>query len=212
MKSLSKIVIVLVLLSINHSVLAQPANNNILVYNKIKNYWYASGAGSSWSVGNSSSRGYLIFDVSYDPNGAVSGINDVSQFDYGRSGGSKWYSESTPSFDGITRVTNPATSSIDWVLVQSEVNESSGDLSIFRGDAVIGDIGNADPNEVANQINGSQLYYFPGTSNSLQFNDWSLRLQRSWTKSYNQQNMSMSEVKSDIRSRLQNEGYSGTSM
>ncbi len=210
MKNLSKIVIVLVLLSINHSLLAQPANNNILVYNKTNKYWYASGSGSTWSFGNSSSRGYLIFDVSYDPNGAVSGINDVAQFDYGRSGSSRWYSESTPSFDGITRVTNSAPSSINWVLVQSEVNESSGDLSIFRGKAAIKDIGNTDPNEVANQFNGNQLFYSPGMSNSLQFSDLSLRLQLSWTKMYNQQSMNMTEARSHLRSYLQSKGYHGT--
>ena len=210
MKNLSKIAIVLILLSISSSLLAQPANNNILVYSRTNNYWYAYGSDSSWSFGNSSSRGYLIFDVSYDPNGALSGINNVAQFDYGKSGGSKWYSESTPSFDGITRVTNSNTSSTDWVLVQSDVGESSGDLSMFRGKAVSNDIGNADPNEVANQFNGNQLFYSPGMSNSLQFSDESLRLQRSWTKTYNQQSMNITEVRSDIRSKLEGKGYHGT--
>ena len=123
MRNLLKVIIVAALLSVSLSsfAFADDPNDAILVYKYTQNYWYAYGSASSWSTGNSSMSGYIVFDVTYDANGYVSDINDVTQFNLYRSGGSRYYTETTPTFDALIRVSETSTSSRfgTWSFVQS---------------------------------------------------------------------------------------------
>ena len=218
MRNLLKVIIIAALLTVSLSSFAfaddpNDANDAILVYNYNQNYWYANGSSSSWSTGNSSMSGYMIFDVIYDANGAVSDINDVTQFNLYRSGSSKYYYETTPNLD-IIRVPETGTSTSSrhgtWTFVQSSSSSSLADLTIVQGDFQSSlNIGNSDPNECASRLDGSREYYNPGENTSIKSYDISWRLNRGWTRRYNYQNMNMSQVRSDIRSYLRRRGYGG---
>lgn len=214
MKNLLKVLIVATLLSVSLSSFAfafdSSGNDSILVYNITQNYWYASGSGSYWSTSNSSMRGYMVFDIIYDANGYASDINDVTQFNVYKSGGSKYYYETTPTFDYFGRVSDPnsASGTATWTFVQSGSTSSLGDLTMLRGDVSNRNIGNSDPNEVAPSLEGSQLYYSSEESSYIRSHVCCWRLDNGLTKKYNSQNMNMSEVRADIHSRLQRKGYS----
>lgn len=185
---------------------AHAQSSTVLVYNTSARYWYAGGSGTSWSTYNGRSRGLVVLDVSMDPNGAIDGINSGTKISTSRSGGSKYYSESSIDFD-VTNVVDPNSNTNEWILTDSDTEDNL--LTILQGDFRSQNIGNADANEVAPRLEGNEMQFLQNGSTTIATYQWSYRLNQGWTRQANQESYSYGQALAMIRERYRDRGYDG---
>ncbi len=180
--------------------------NSILVYNLSVKSWSASGSGTSWSSSSSRNKGHVLLDVSHDPNGLINGVNSALKIATYRSGGSKYYSETSKDFD-VANVIDPNSNTSAFAIVNLE--SGSGQLTMLRGNVRRTNIGNDDPNNVAPVLNGDLLGYMENGSTSISTNQWTWRLNQSWTRNANQNGQTITQVRNMIRQRYRERNYTG---
>jgi hypothetical protein len=179
MKMLLKSTIVLSMLSI-----CMPVKGEILIYKNTVRCLTASENDELWDVDEEIERGFLILDVTYDPNGAVSGISDVEQIRYVKTGRYKWYWEQEHRFEfaGIE-----IEKGVLWILMERDMGEGSGEILIITGKAKDKRIGldRNERREVARAFRGEILADWIISDGIVQMCTVSLRLQSSFTKRAN---------------------------
>jgi hypothetical protein len=182
-----------------------PVQGEVLIYSKSLKCWTAA-EGEGWDITNQSIRGYLVLDVTYDENGDINDIINAYQVEYGRNnGGHKVYTEIEHSFD-IIRVVNR--NRVVWVLLETNSDESGGEMTMVRGRAINSRIGNADLKEAAKILEGNHLGYWNiGGNEELVMCDWTLRLKEDWTRWINEDEKTIGETMDDIETWLETRGY-----
>lgn len=199
MKSLSKYVLLLIVLLI-----CCPVRGDIIVYNRSNKYWFASGSDIDWTITRSGARGYVLMDITYDPNGDIDSINDSIEIQYGKTGASEWYTETSHGFN-VSRVVEGRF--IKWLVVESIEVPGGGSMIMLNGKARHTGIGFDDPNEVAAHLKGRKLEYLPGGTNSAYVGTYALRLNKRLTRIYNTDSMTFNEALNAIRAFLEEKGY-----
>lgn len=186
MKKLSTIICILTVL-----MMCLPADGEIIIYRKLLKCWQATEDGEQWTVSDQKIKGFLVLDIVYDANGAIDSIDDAYQVEYGKnSEGNKVYSST--EHDGLDVVRVQGDNSVEWIFVETDFSGDSGDITLLRGAAVSSRIGNADPNEVARQLNGKLLSYSPDEgADVFEICQWNLRLHQSWTKLANEEGLNI---------------------
>ena len=182
-----------------------PVQGEILVYSKSLKCWTAA-EGDEWSITNQSIRGFLVLEVTYDENGDIDGIIHSYQVEYGRNNnGDKVYTEVEHNFDVVRIVYR---NRVEWVLVETDSDDSGGEMTMVRGKAADSRIGNTDPNEVAKSLSGNRIgYWNDGGTEDLVMCEWSLRLKDDWTRWINEDGQTLDEALDDIELWLESRGY-----
>jgi len=205
MKMLSKSAIVLAILAI-----CLPVHGEILIYKKTMKCLMASENDVLWDVDEEKDRGFLVLDVIYDANGAVSEIRDAEQIDFERNGRYKWYwqEEHWFQFAGIE-----LEKSLLWVLMQKYSNEGGAEIFVMTGkakDTRIG-LGKDERREVAKTIKGDILADWVDSEGIVQICTISLRLQTKWTKQANDENEGDQDfeyaINDIVKAYLEKRGY-----
>jgi hypothetical protein len=201
----SKSAIIFLLLAI-----CMPARSEILIYKKTLKCLTASEDDELWDVEYEIEKGFLVFDVGYDPNGAITSIHDVDQIDYERSGRNKWYYLRDPWFDFARTEIEKG---ILWVFMEKDTDSIEGEILVMTGkakDKKIG-LGRDEPRGVAKTIKGKILADWITGEGILQICTISLRLHSGWTKRANdadQGNQDFDYAVSDIvMAYLDDKGY-----
>lgn len=200
MKTISKCLLLLIVILV-----CPRAKGDILVYNQNLKYWYAGESGGEWTVATNRQRGYVVMDVTYDPNGNIETIDDAMQIQYGTTDGSQWYTEAAHDFE-LSRITGGR--SVQWAVVESVAYSGGGEMTVLTGRAKSSRIGFEDPNEAATRLDGKKLSYLPGMgTDTLYTATYSLRLNQSLTRTYNSEGLTYSEALNRIRTMLEEDGY-----
>lgn len=205
MKMLSKSAIVLAILAV-----CLPAHGEIIIYRKTMKCLMASEEDGLWDVDEGIYRGYLVLDVTYDSNGAISEIQAAEQIYYESIGRNKWFwqEEHWFQFAGIDLERG-----FLWVLMEKDSDEGGGEILVITGkakDTRIG-LGKDEPREVAKAIKGDILADWIIGEGIVQMCTISLRLQSRWTKRANDENEGDQDfeyaVFDIVKAYLENRGY-----
>ncbi len=196
MNTLFKLTILLIV-----SVACMPAQGDVLIYTKTLKLWNAGEYGDDlWDVDNMRIRGYLILDVNY----TNMTIDEAVQLEYWRSRGNKYVIEYDHDFT-FRRVIDGRI--IEWILVDEDKTETDTDLLMVRGKTKTFNIGSTDPNEVPVQLKGYRLGSWDD-GDAFQMAEWKLRLQSSWTKITNENDIDIDGAVDEIeRILVEDRGY-----
>lgn len=182
MKPLSKSAIIFVVLTI-----CMPVRSEILIYKKTTKCLTAYEGDEFWEVEDEINRGYLVLDVTADPNGEVTGIHSAEQIEYVRRGRNKWYWQQEHSFEfsGIE-----IEKGFLWVFMEKDTSDIEGGIFVMTGkakDSRIG-LGKDEPRGIAKRIKGDILVDWIIGDGVLQICTVTLRLQSKFTKRANDEN------------------------
>lgn len=178
-----------------------PAQGEVLIYKKTLKLWNASEYGDdSWDIDNMRIRGYLVLDVNYTD----MSINEGVQLEYWKSGRNKFLIEYDHEFTFKKIINGRVT---EWILVEETKSDSDTILLMVRGKTKSFDIGSIDPNEVPVQLKGYRLGTWDD-SETFQMSEWKLRLQNSWTRITNENNVDIEDAVNEIeRILVEEKGY-----
>ena len=199
-KILAKMVILLAVMAI-----CLPVKGEILVYSKTLKCWEAT-EGENWDITKQTVKGYLVLDVTYNDDGEIEALNSAYQVEYGRNNSrEKIYTEVEHNFDIIRVVVR---NRIEWVLVETDSDDSGGEMTMVRGRAAYYRIGSTGPNEVAKSLSGNRLgYWNDGGTENLVMCEWSLRFKEDWTRWINEDEQTIGEALDNIELWLEARGY-----
>jgi len=182
MKMLSKSAIIFVLLAI-----CLPVRGEILIYKMTLKCLMVSEDDELWDVEEDVDRAYLVIDVAYDPNGAVSEIRDANQVEYKRSGRNKWFwrQDRLLSLEAIE-----LEKIVLWIFMERDFSGEGAELLVLTGKAKNMDIGlgRDEKREVARAAKGEIHADWVTDDGILQICTISLRLHSKWTKQANDVN------------------------
>ncbi len=185
-------------------VICIPAQGDILIYNKTVKCWNATETDGEWTVESEKIRGYLVLEVTYDVNGVFETIEEAVQVEFYRDSNGKWYDTVEHDFD-FARVVGD---NVQWVLVESTLADPEAEMLMLSGRVRTTRIGLSEPNEVALALKGDLLNYDPAEDNDLlQMCQWSLKLNRLWTRWMNIDDLDAEQTYEFLVTILETKGY-----
>lgn len=197
MKIMAKLIMLLVVLAF-----CMPAQADILIYNKSVKYEGVELGETTDDLYRCSYRGYLILEVTFDPNGEIDTIDEAVQIIYWRDGQTKYTDDWEHDFD-IARFEEGNISG--YGLTESDTGEGYFYASMLSGRARDMDIGFEDVNEVPQQLKGTTLEH--DTGNYSEVGSYNLRLNNSWTRFANEEGYDAEDAYDDIVDMLADRGY-----
>jgi hypothetical protein len=200
MKRLRKLIMSLAVLTT-----CLPASADILIYKKALKCWssYSLG-GDLWDIDKSSTKGFFVLEVNYNPDGTLAEVVGSAQIEYWRDREEgKLYEVYEHGFD-IIRVAEK--NSITWVLVEEIIDDGDALLVILKGKAGNTNIGSVTNNEAAKRISGDQLLCWDG-GDWIGTCTWSLRMYKKWTHWSNQDGNDLNAAVNNIEAWLVSKGY-----
>jgi len=204
MRTLVKFLMLLVVLAVSLPAYGQ-GDMAVLVYKKTLNCWDAwEGDPNDWDVEDEKTKGFLILEVLYNPDGTISEVLNAAQIEYGKDDEGKWYEEHGHDFD-VFRVVDGR--SVEWMLVETNTDDDEGELMMLRGRVRNKKIGIEDASGVATKLAGNRVGFWTDGDDDIILCSLSLRLHTAWTKCFNEDGFDIEDAMNEIEDWLENKGY-----